>query len=62
MFQVSEDLVRYMSYMGDSSSTFLVQDPLWAEDFAPNGTLVQLGDTITRKKYARWLHSIALGV
>jgi gamma-glutamyltranspeptidase/glutathione hydrolase len=50
------------------NNTFLVDDPVWAEDFAPNGsmqattalnmadwnsgTLLQLGDTITRKRYA----------
>lgn len=31
---------------------FLVEDPIWAVDFAPNGTLLQLGDVITRKRYA----------
>lgn len=34
---------------------FLVEDPAWAEDFAPNGTLVQLGDLITRKRYAEYV-------
>lgn len=35
---VSEDLVRYMSYATSYAGyNFLVEDPLWAEDFAPNG-------------------------
>ncbi len=33
---VNEDLVRYMDGVGGNSS-FLVKDPIWAEDFAPNG-------------------------
>lgn len=40
-------------------STFLIDDPTWATDFAPNGTLVQLGDIMTRKRYADTLESIA---
>jgi gamma-glutamyltranspeptidase / glutathione hydrolase len=31
---------------------FLVEDPAWAQDFAPKGKLLELGDTITRKRYA----------
>jgi len=38
---------------------FLVEDPSWAIDFAPNGTLLGLGDTITRRRYADTLESIA---
>jgi gamma-glutamyltranspeptidase/glutathione hydrolase len=74
-FPVSEDLVRYMKAASVDNNTFLVDDPTWAEDFAPNGqcsagleipactvsvayanisgTLVQLGDIITRKRYAK---------
>jgi len=33
---VNEDLVRYMDRVGGNTS-FLVTDPVWAEDFAPNG-------------------------
>lgn len=51
---VSEDLVRYMNYsIHGLKGNFLVEDPVWAEDFAPNGTLLQLGDVITRKRYAK---------
>ncbi|KAK1761450.1 hypothetical protein QBC47DRAFT_370135 [Echria macrotheca] len=57
-FAVNEDLVRYMNSSGGSSS-FLVTDPVWAQDFAPNGTLLGLGDVITRKRYARTLKKIA---
>lgn len=35
---VTEDLVRYMSSATSSGPNFLVDDPVWAEDFAPNGT------------------------
>ena len=31
---------------------FLVEDPQFAIDFAPNGTRVGLGDIMTRKRYA----------
>ncbi|KAK3320916.1 gamma-glutamyltranspeptidase [Cercophora scortea] len=57
-FPVSEDLIRYMA-VASSYSSFLVDDPIWAEDFAPNGTLVKLGDVITRKRYAESLEKIA---
>lgn len=53
-FNVTEDLVRYMdaAINNGPNGNFLVEDPIWAEDFAPNGTLLQLGDVITRKRYA----------
>jgi hypothetical protein len=35
--QVNEDLVRYMKNASANNNTFLVDDPIWAEDFAPNG-------------------------
>ena len=37
MLKVTEDLVRYMKAASENNSTFLVDDPIWAEDFAPNG-------------------------
>ncbi|KAH8821308.1 gamma-glutamyltranspeptidase [Xylogone sp. PMI_703] len=59
-FPVTEDLVRYMGAATSfDNSTFLTEDPDWAMDFAPNGTLLQLGDTITRKRYADTLEKIA---
>ncbi|KAK3906111.1 hypothetical protein C8A05DRAFT_30048 [Staphylotrichum tortipilum] len=57
-FRVTEDLVRYMAN-ASKNNTFLVDDPVWAEDFAPNGTLLQLGETVTRKRYADTLEKIA---
>jgi gamma-glutamyltranspeptidase/glutathione hydrolase len=62
-FEVTEDLVRYMAFAiseGQSKSNFLVEDPVWAVDFAPNGTLLELGDTITRKRLADTMEKIAI--
>lgn len=56
-FPVGSDLVRYIA--STTNNSFLVQDPAWAIDFAPNGTLVKLGDTIMRKRYADTLETIA---
>lgn len=39
-FRVSEDLVRYIG-AASADDTFLVDDPIWAEDFAPNGKSYQ---------------------
>ena len=41
------------------ASDFLTNNPTWAIDFAPNGTRLGLGDTITRKRYADTLETIA---
>lgn len=58
---VGADLVRYMASASPASDDFLVNDPQFAIDFAPNGTRVGLGDTITRKRYANTLEKIAKG-
>ncbi|KAK1674383.1 gamma-glutamyltranspeptidase [Colletotrichum godetiae] len=58
-FRVSSDLVRYMDAAIKGQWNFLVEDPVWAEEFAPNGTLLQLGDTIYRKRYGATLAKIA---
>jgi gamma-glutamyltranspeptidase/glutathione hydrolase len=58
-FPVTEDLVRYMKSAIAGIDNFLVNDPTWAIDFAPNGTLLTLNDTITRKRYAKTLKKIA---
>jgi gamma-glutamyltranspeptidase/glutathione hydrolase len=58
-FKVTEDLVRYMASATTGTYDFLTYDETWAIDFAPNGTRVGLGDTITRKRYANTLESIA---
>ncbi|CAG8953078.1 hypothetical protein HYFRA_00003273 [Hymenoscyphus fraxineus] len=57
-FRVTEDLVRYMDGVKNPYN-FFVNEATWALDFAPNGTLVGLGDTMTRKRYADTLEIIA---
>ncbi|KAI9644411.1 hypothetical protein NHQ30_007768 [Ciborinia camelliae] len=57
-FNVTADLVRYMA-SATSSYDFLTHDETWAIDFAPNGTRVQLGDLLTRKRLANTLEAIA---
>ncbi|KAJ5951968.1 DNA glycosylase [Penicillium vulpinum] len=58
-FPVTEDLVRYMASAVGSGEDFLSKNPTWAIDFAPNGTRLGLGDTITRRRYADTLEAIA---
>ncbi|CBF75434.1 gamma-glutamyltransferase [Aspergillus nidulans FGSC A4] len=58
-FPVGQDLVRYMDSAVGDGEDFLVNDPSFAVDFAPNGERVKLGDTITRKRYAKTLETIA---
>ncbi|RYP66301.1 hypothetical protein DL771_007883 [Monosporascus sp. 5C6A] len=59
-FPVTEDLVRYMELGVQMAGwNFLVEDPSWALDFAPQGTLVKLGDVMTRKRYAETLERVA---
>ncbi|CAK7269761.1 hypothetical protein SEPCBS119000_003735 [Sporothrix epigloea] len=58
-FPVSPDLVRYMAAATSMLGTFLTDDPVFAEDFAPNGTLLELGEIISRKRYAKTLEIIA---
>ena len=56
-FPVTEDLVSYIAQTPDHE--FLTQDPAWAIDFAPRGCLLGLGETMTRKRYADTLETIA---
>lgn len=60
-FVVNADLVRYMDMEVDKPGDggFFVSDPSWAVDFAPNGRRVRLGETMTRKRYAKTLQRIA---
>lgn len=58
-FPVSLDLVKYMNLAVGDGEDFLSKDPNWALDFAPNGTRLGLGDTITRRRYADTLETIA---
>ncbi|KAJ4354499.1 uncharacterized protein N0V89_006236 [Didymosphaeria variabile] len=62
-FEVGTDLVRYMDVATGFifGRDFLVEEPAWAEDFAPNGTRVKEGDVLTRKRYAKTLRAVAKG-
>lgn len=42
-----------------SPNKFLTEDPSWAIDFAPHGRRVRLGETMTRKRFANTLETIA---
>ena len=53
-FKVTQDLVDAMK-----GFDFLIEDPSWAIDFVHNGKLVQLDDTLSRKRYADTLEAIA---
>ncbi|KAJ7357041.1 gamma-glutamyltranspeptidase [Mycena albidolilacea] len=54
-FTVNVDLAAAIT-LGQS---FIPHDPLWAEVYAPNGTLLKQGDTVYRKRYADTLEQIA---
>jgi gamma-glutamyltranspeptidase/glutathione hydrolase len=63
-WRVNEDLVRYMASAisapsGSSSGNFLENDLEFALDFAPKGRLLKLNETITRKRYANTLETVA---
>jgi gamma-glutamyltranspeptidase/glutathione hydrolase len=60
-WRVNEDLVSYMASAtgGNLTSNFLVNDLEFALDFAPKGRLLKLNETITRKRYANTLETIA---
>ncbi|RJE27294.1 gamma-glutamyltranspeptidase [Aspergillus sclerotialis] len=58
-FPVTVDLVDKMESATAGGEDFLSKDPAWAIDFAPNGTRLGLGDTITRKRYADTLETIS---
>lgn len=58
-FPVGRDTVRYMASAISDTDNFLVDNPSFAIDFAPNGTLLGLGDIMTRKRYADTLETIA---
>ena len=58
-FAVTDDQVHAMESVTAAWGDFLVKDPAWSIDFAPNGTRVGLGDTMTRRRYANTLRIIA---
>ena len=57
-FPVTADLVSKME-SATGGGDFLSNNPAWAIDFAPNGTRLGLGDTITRRRYADTLETIS---
>lgn len=61
-FPVYDDLVKYMktTYSKHENESFLVTDPAWSIDFAPSGSLLKLGEKMTRKRYADFLEAIAV--
>ncbi|EED18749.1 gamma-glutamyltranspeptidase [Talaromyces stipitatus ATCC 10500] len=58
-FVITTDLSRAINASVRDHGDFLSTDPSWALDFAPNSTLLGLGDTIYRKRYADTLEKIA---
>jgi gamma-glutamyltranspeptidase/glutathione hydrolase len=58
-FLVTQDLVNQEKAATAGGPNFLIDDPSFAIDFAPNGTLLGLNETITRKRYADTLDTIA---
>ncbi|KAJ6123642.1 nucleophile aminohydrolase [Penicillium samsonianum] len=58
-FPVTEEMVRTMESVVGDGEDFLSKNPTWGLDFAHNGTLLGLGDIITRKRYADTLEAIA---
>ena len=58
-FTVTQDLINQMDAATVGHYDFLVNNPTWAIDFAPNSTRVALGQTMTRKRYADTLEAIS---
>ena len=57
-WQVNKDLERYMEVTATRIRDIFTTDPVWAEDFAPNGTRLGIGETIRRPKLGRTLQQI----
>ncbi|KAJ7126463.1 gamma-glutamyltranspeptidase [Mycena crocata] len=58
-FTVNKDLADALSPSAPTTYPFLLADPLWAETYAPNGTVAVKGDVLYRKRYARTLSLLA---
>ena len=58
-FTVTQDLVNYENEAIAGGPNFLAENPEFAIDFAPNGTLLGLNETITRRRYADTLETIS---
>lgn len=55
-FNLGSDVAYYMDALGNDE---LFLSPVWAPDFAPNGTRIKAGDIMTRKRLADTLEVIA---
>lgn len=53
-FPVNVDLAGFLA-----NRTFILNDANWRESYAPNGTILGLGDTCYRRKFANTLEFIA---
>lgn len=53
-FPVNVDLAGFLA-----NRTFILNDTNWRESYAPNGTIIGLGDTCYRRKLATTLEYIA---
>lgn len=60
-FPVNQDLVNYIKSANGSAlnTNFFINDPAWAVDYAPNGTIIGLGDTLVQDRLATTLATIA---
>lgn len=59
-FTLRQDQARYFSSaINTVGEDFLTNDPNWALDFAPNGTRLGVGDTMTLKRLADTLETVA---
>ncbi|KAF4436469.1 hypothetical protein F53441_13259 [Fusarium austroafricanum] len=60
-FPVNNDTLNFMgkTYKKSENESFLLSDPAWAIDFAPNGRLLKFGEKLTRKRFANTLETIA---
>jgi len=58
-FPITEDLHHAMQRTLQRGQDFLVKDPSWSQDFAPHGSLLGLGETLYRKRYADTLETLA---
>ena len=57
-WEVDSDLLYYMDITVERRNDFFTEDDSWAVDFAPGGKRVQVGDWITRRRYADTLEII----
>ena len=58
-WRVGSDLLYYMDVTVERRGDFFTEDESWAVDFAPDGRRVEIGDWITRRRYADTLEVIA---